>query len=95
MYSVFDFGKIMTPISLSVPELYPQDRYVQVGQIRTRFWCLGDEGAAVVVDALGLGRASQVEAEATHVAVEPAIFALTMSHSVPTSCTLSTTRQIT
>ncbi len=27
----------------------PQDQYVQVGQIRTRFWTLGDEGTAVLL----------------------------------------------
>jgi 4,5:9,10-diseco-3-hydroxy-5,9,17-trioxoandrosta-1(10),2-diene-4-oate hydrolase len=27
----------------------PQDQYVQVGQIHTRFWTLGDEGTAVVL----------------------------------------------
>jgi 4,5:9,10-diseco-3-hydroxy-5,9,17-trioxoandrosta-1(10),2-diene-4-oate hydrolase len=28
---------------------YPQDQYVRVGEVNTRFWALGDEGAAVIL----------------------------------------------
>lgn len=27
----------------------PQDRYIKVGEVNTRFWALGDEGSTVVL----------------------------------------------
>lgn len=56
----------------------PQDQYIKVGNINTRFWAVGDEGTAVILLHPGLGAVENWELNINALAQNHRIYAIDM-----------------